>query len=182
MSNQTPSKRVNFPKLPSKAEAQNQDAPESGEIDPATGKPTPIRRLECPPELPPRAREEWDRIVGELIALGVLSKFDLGPLAIYCGAFAMWSEAMDGLQKHGTMMKSPNGYPVQSPYVAVVNRQAETMMRIAGEFGFTPGSRSRNFNYNKSNSMLLEVKKEPGNELMPVTDEPHVDLKLRPNR
>ena len=41
------------------------------------------------------------------------------------------------------MVKSPSGYPMQSPYVSVANRQAEIMMRIASEFGFTPASRSR---------------------------------------
>ena len=126
--------------------------------------PTPMRDLECPPELPPLAREEWNRIVGELIGLGVLSKFDRGPLAIYCGAFAIWVEAMEALQKFGTMIKSPTGYPVQSPYVAIVNRQAELMLRIAGEFGFTPAARSRSFSYSKSNSMLLEVNKQTKND------------------
>jgi phage terminase small subunit len=33
--------------------------------------------------------------------------------------------------------------PIQSPYVSIANRQAEIMMRIASEFGFTPASRSR---------------------------------------
>jgi phage terminase small subunit len=41
------------------------------------------------------------------------------------------------------MVKSPTGFPMQSPYVAIANRQAEIMMRIASEFGFTPASRSR---------------------------------------
>jgi phage terminase small subunit len=41
------------------------------------------------------------------------------------------------------MIKSPSGYPVQSPYVAIANRQTEIMIRIASEFGFTPASRSR---------------------------------------
>ena len=41
------------------------------------------------------------------------------------------------------MIKSPSGYPVQSPYIAIANRQAEIMIRIASEFGFTPASRSR---------------------------------------
>jgi Phage terminase, small subunit len=40
-------------------------------------------------------------------------------------------------------VKSPTGYPMQSPYLAIANRQAELMMRIASEFGFTPASRSR---------------------------------------
>jgi hypothetical protein len=38
---------------------------------------------------------------------------------------------------HASGVKSPAGYPMQSPYIAVANRQAE-MMRIASEFGFTP--------------------------------------------
>jgi P27 family predicted phage terminase small subunit len=49
----------------------------------------------------------------------------------------------ESIQKYGTMVKSPNGYPVQSPYIAIANRQAEIMLRIAAEFGFTLASRSR---------------------------------------
>jgi phage terminase small subunit len=41
------------------------------------------------------------------------------------------------------MVKSPSDYPQQSPYVAIANRQAEIMVRIASEFGFAPASRSR---------------------------------------
>jgi len=113
--------------------------------------------LECPPELGPLARQEWDRIVGELTSLGVLSSFDRGPLAAYCNAYALWIEAIAAVQKFGAMIKSPNGYPTQSPYLATVNRQAEIMMRIASEFGFTPASRSRIFSYSQNKSMLLEI-------------------------
>jgi P27 family predicted phage terminase small subunit len=55
----------------------------------------------------------------------------------------MWAEAMEQIQKYGTMVKSPTGFPIQSPYLAIANRQAEIMMRIASEFGFSPASRSR---------------------------------------
>jgi P27 family predicted phage terminase small subunit len=55
----------------------------------------------------------------------------------------MWAEATEAIQKFGTMIKSPTGYPIQSPYVSIANRQAEIMMRIASEFGFTPASRGR---------------------------------------
>lgn len=121
----------------------------------ATGAPQMLG-LECPTELPPVARDEWNRIVGELTALSILSRFDRAPLAIYCGAYALWVEAFEAIQKYGTVMKSPTGYPVQSPYVAILNRQAETLMRLSAEFGFTPAARSRNFSYAKSSSMLLE--------------------------
>jgi P27 family predicted phage terminase small subunit len=72
-----------------------------------------------------------------------LTQLDRAALAAYCGAHALWAEATEAIQKFGTMVKSPSGFPIQSPYVSVANRQAEIMMRIASEFGFTPASRSR---------------------------------------
>jgi P27 family predicted phage terminase small subunit len=98
---------------------------------------------ECPPELGPVAQKEWHRLVTELAALRMLTNLDRAALAAYCGAYALWAEATENIQKFGTMVKSPSGYPIQSPYVAIANRQAEIMMRIASEFGFTPASRSR---------------------------------------
>jgi P27 family predicted phage terminase small subunit len=135
----------------------HKQAPETKEIK-------PVRILECPPELGPLARQEWDRIVGELTSLGVLSSFDRGPLAAYCNAYALWIEATEAVQKYGAMIKSPNGYPTQSPYLATVNRQAEIMMRVASEFGFTPASRGRIFSYSQRNSMLLEIADKPYDE------------------
>jgi P27 family predicted phage terminase small subunit len=133
-------------------------------LPPETKETKPVRILECPPELGPLARQEWDRIVGELTSLGVLSSFDRGPLAAYCNAYALWIEATEAVQKYGAMIKSPNGYPTQSPYLATVNRQADTMVRIASEFGFTPASRSRIFSYSQKNSMLLEIVDKPNDE------------------
>jgi P27 family predicted phage terminase small subunit len=98
---------------------------------------------ECPEELGPLARTEWNRLVGELSALRLLTNLDRAALAAYCGAYALWAEATAQIQKYGAMIKSPTGFPIQSPYLAIANRQAEIMMRIASEFGFTPASRSR---------------------------------------
>ena len=55
----------------------------------------------------------------------------------------MWSDAIQANQKYGPLVKSPNDYPEVSPYLAIANKQAEIMIRIASEFGFTPASRSR---------------------------------------
>ena len=134
-------------------------------LPPETKETKPTRILECPAELGPIARQEWDRIVGELTSLGVLSSFDRGPLAAYCIAYALWIEAIEMVQKHGAMVKSPKGFPIQSPYLSTVNRQAEIMLRIASEFGFTPASRSRIFSYSKSNSLLLDAVNEPDDGL-----------------
>ena len=91
----------------------------------------------------PRHSGNGTGLVGHLAALRLLTSLDRAALAAYCGAYALWAEAMEAIQKFGAMVKSPNGYPIQSPYVAIANRQAEIMMRIASEFGFTPASRSR---------------------------------------
>jgi P27 family predicted phage terminase small subunit len=98
---------------------------------------------ECPAELGPLARKEWDRLVAQLGPLRLLTQLDRAALATYCGAYGLWAEATEAIQKFGVMIKSPQGFPIQSPYLAIANRQAEIMMRIASEFGFTPASRSR---------------------------------------
>ena len=113
--------------------------------------------IECPSELSPVARQEWDRIVPQLAAADRLSSLDRGPLAIYCTAFAAWLEAVTALQTYGTVMKSPSGYPLQSPYVSIATKQAEIMIRIASEFGFTPAARMRLPRYSRGDLMPLDL-------------------------
>lgn len=45
--------------------------------------------------------------------------------------------------KYGTVVKSPSGYPIQSPYLAIANKAHEQMTKLLAEFGMTPSSRSR---------------------------------------
>jgi P27 family predicted phage terminase small subunit len=94
---------------------------------------------DCPPELGPAAQREWARLVGELSSLNIVTRLDRAALATYCGAYALWAEATEAIQKFGAMVKSPTGYPMQSPYISIANRQAEIMMRMASEFGLYPG-------------------------------------------
>src|SRR5688500_3804951 len=97
----------------------------------------------CPACLDGEARKEWKRLVAELAELGLLTRLDRGLLAAYCQAHALWVEAVSSIQRYGTMVKSPNGYPMQSPYVAVANNPVDIMVRIASEFGMPPSSRTR---------------------------------------
>jgi len=119
---------------------------------------------ECPPQLGPVARAEWDRLAPELGKLRLLTELDRAALAAYCGAYGFWTEAIEAIQKYGTMLKSPSGYPQQSPYVAVANRQAEIMIRVAAEFGFTPASRGRISTAVKSERNLLDLMKPSDDE------------------
>jgi len=110
------------------------------------------------------AQREWNRLVGELCALRMLTNLDRAVLAAYWGAYALWAEAMEAIQKYGSMVKSPSGYPIQSPYGAIANRQAEIMMRITSELGFTPASRSRIATPSIAEPTLFDVLEESPDE------------------
>src|SRR3954462_5101471 len=73
----------------------------------------PIAKLiiDCPSELGPVARQEWDRISGDLSLTGAIKTFDRAALAIYCEAYAVWIEAVEQINKYGSVIKSPAGYP-----------------------------------------------------------------------
>ncbi len=101
-------------------------------------------------EIPPRpehlnaeAAAEWDRVAPLLMKLGLLSNLDRANLAAYCLAWARWVEAEKELEKTGTVVKSPNGYPIQNPYLSVANQAAKQMQSLGSEFGLSPSARSR---------------------------------------
>ena len=97
----------------------------------------------CPRELSPAARKEWRRIGPELARMGLLSRIDRAALAMYCDHYGRWLEAIAALQKYGVVVKSPNGFPMQSPYVAIANKSGEQVRLLLGEFGMSPSSRTR---------------------------------------
>jgi len=97
----------------------------------------------CPAELGAIAKREWRRISKQLAAMGLLTTIDRAALALYCDAYGRWLEAIEALQKYGAVVKSPNGYPVQSPYVSIANKAGEQVRLLLAEFGMSPASRSR---------------------------------------
>ena len=112
--------------------------------------------IECPPELDAAARQKWDRIIGDITATGMITTFDRAALAVYCQAYALWIDALEHIKTYGTVMKSPTGYPMLSPYLTIANRQVDTMLRVATEFGFTPASRGLRLSMPRSDSSLLD--------------------------
>jgi P27 family predicted phage terminase small subunit len=95
----------------------------------------------CPPELSDGARAEWDRVIGELIAQERVTLLDRAVLIAYSIAYANWMETEALCRKYGAVIKSPNGYPIQSPYAIQANQQRDAMLRCAAELGLTPASR-----------------------------------------
>ena len=108
--------------------------------------PDPDKSPVCPdaPEhLSDAAKAEWGRMAPSLYDIGLLTKIDVSALEAYCTAYARWVEAEDKIRAHGMIVKSPKGYPMQSPYLAIANRAVDQMRGFLTEFGMTPSSRSR---------------------------------------
>jgi P27 family predicted phage terminase small subunit len=98
---------------------------------------------EMPAHLDAVARKEWNRVAPQLLELGLISAIDGGALAAYCQTYSQWVDAEEKIQQFGTVIKTPKGYPIQSPYVAIANRAKDQIRKLAVEFGMTPAARSR---------------------------------------
>ena len=98
---------------------------------------------DCPKHLSPLAAEEWLRITAELYRMGLLTQLDRAALAAYCQAWGRWVEAETMIEKHGLVVRSPNGTLMQTPMLAIANRAMKQMREFLTEFGMTPSSRSR---------------------------------------
>ena len=93
--------------------------------------------VECPPDLDPVAREEWDRVVPELIARDLICKLDRAVLIAYCKTYSAWQQANQNVEEFGAVVKSPNGHPIQSPYVSIANKLLDTLIRLATELALS---------------------------------------------
>lgn len=106
--------------------------------------PQPCADLAASPAwLTERQQATWREVV-ELSPPGLLKDVDASVFAVWVVAFDLYQEASEKLARTGMLIKAPNtGVPMQSPYLAIVNRQAQIMLKAAAEMGFTPASRSR---------------------------------------
>jgi len=96
------------------------------------------------------ASDEWHRVGKEMHRLRLLTVVDYAALAAYCTAYQKWRKAEEALNEmrsrdpklHGLLI-SHNGVGVINPLIRVSFMAAEQMLKIAGEFGFTPAARAR---------------------------------------
>ena len=98
---------------------------------------------EAPTHLTDREKEEWTRAGEQLLHVGLIGELDTTVLAAYCVAYGRWVESQELIKKHGVLVKSPSGFPMQSPYLAISNKSMEQMIKLMGELGMTPASRTR---------------------------------------
>jgi P27 family predicted phage terminase small subunit len=51
-------------------------------------------------------------------------------------------DAEGNIAKYGSFIRTPSGYPIQSPYIGIATKAIEQMRKFLSEFGMTPASRS----------------------------------------
>ena len=106
--------------------------------------PKPQGDLAEPPEWFTDEQKAGWRYAIEHAPSGLLKKLDASILAVWVVAESLHRDAAQKVATFGTVIKAPvTGVPIQSPYMAIVNRQALIMVKSAAELGFTPSSRTR---------------------------------------
>lgn len=101
----------------------------------------------CPEWLDAVAREEWARISRQLLEMRVLRPADQTELAVLAGAVGTLRAARKQFEAlpedKRLLIVAPNKTLQQNPLIAIINRQAEVIHRIASQFGLTPASRAQ---------------------------------------
>lgn len=99
--------------------------------------------FEPPADLPDIGKVLWTQAIADAPP-GLLRRLDSRILFAWCMAAALHSQAAHEVATLGALVKTKrNKELIQNPYLAVMNRQAQIMLRAAAEMGFTPSSRSR---------------------------------------
>jgi P27 family predicted phage terminase small subunit len=108
------------------------------EPQPAPGSP------DCPEHLDSVARLEWERIVPELLRLGLLTHIDRAALAAYCQAYSRWQAAEGIIATEGlTTVNLKTGCIRTHPAVSIAKESMRLVREFMTEFGLSPASRPR---------------------------------------
>lgn len=94
--------------------------------------------------------KEWKRVTAELAQYGLIANVDRAALVFYVvnwqrhvEAEEMIKKAADASKGSGLFVKTPNGFPVQSPWLSVSNKAMEMCLKFLNEFGMSPSARTK---------------------------------------
>jgi P27 family predicted phage terminase small subunit len=112
-----------------------------GEIKPNTD------NIKKPDWLDESASKEWERVVDELVELGLMTNVDVSALAIYCDTYSKYVQATEKLNQGELVVEFTNKTGatnlVPSPYINIQNKYADIIKKFLNEFGLTPSARAR---------------------------------------
>lgn len=105
-------------------------------LDPAAPNP--------PTNLSREAKAEWNRIVPELDAKGLLAKVDRGVLSAYCDAWAQWNRARKELDAGELVVESGSDRRLaKNPAWQIYAQAGALVAKFATELFITPNARLR---------------------------------------
>ena len=91
----------------------------------------------------PEAKREWNRIVPQLSALGLLTVLDRGAVAGGCQFWALFVDAVKDIAENGTTFQTDKGYQGPRPSVVLAVKAWQQYLAFCARFGLTPADRSR---------------------------------------
>ena len=115
----------------------NQREPVMPETDPSFDQP-PAELL-----IDTVASGEWQRLAPILRQSKTVTEADRGALISLCQQWSRYLEANKSVATAGMVVRSPSGYPMPNPYIAIANRALAMCVKLWAELGLTPSSRSR---------------------------------------
>lgn len=99
------------------------------------------------------AREEWKRVIPQLLEINVVGNLDLANIAGYCNAYAGYREATKELNKASLVyIDNADGKMKSNPYVNVQAQYAQEMRKFGDLCGMSISSRLK--------SATTKIKKE----------------------
>jgi P27 family predicted phage terminase small subunit len=100
-----------------------------------------------PPGMTDAARAVWDELAQDLMDKGCLTPWDVYAFEAFCEAVAQYRECRRLLNSAKSTTgkyteRGAAGGVIKSPYHQMMRDCVETMSKIGGRFGFTPGDRA----------------------------------------
>lgn len=88
------------------------------------------------------ARDEWKRVIPQLLEINVVGNLDLANVAGYCNAYAGYRKATEELDKMPLVyVDKADGKTKSNPYVSIQAQYAQEMRRFGDLCGMSVSSR-----------------------------------------
>lgn len=98
---------------------------------------------EPPTFLSASAREEWERVVPELVASGIAKRAHTAGLTAMCVHWGLAEDARQVIEEEGLVEAGSTGQMVQHPLIGTYVQAIGGYLKIATEFGLTPSAATR---------------------------------------
>jgi P27 family predicted phage terminase small subunit len=103
----------------------------------------------APPEwMTETQKAHWHRIIAN-VPYGILRNLDMETFANYIVTWDRFQRACEAQNRldegkiYPFVRRGPNGSPVESAFIGIMNRASLLLIRYAAEMGFTPSARAR---------------------------------------